>query len=225
MIETLGSSGQNHSWQERADRADVRQYRHRTRLRRRRAGLSADPHHAGDHVDRAPQDAAAARRRTGADRRPEGHEGAQSPRREELASTLPDAIIPQQFENPANPEIHRKTTAEEIWNDTRRQGGYLRIRHRHRRHDHRCWPGAEAPQFAISRLSLSSRPTRPVLSGGNPGPHKIQGIGAGFAAENSRHALSMTKSSPSRNAEAFAASARSWPSSKACRSASPPARP
>ena len=37
---------------------------------------------------------------------------------EELAATIPDAVIPQQFENPANPEIHRKTTAEEIWNDT-----------------------------------------------------------------------------------------------------------
>lgn len=65
---------------------------------------------------------------------------------EELAATLPDAIILQQFENPANPEIHCKTTAEEIWNDTDGTVDILVGRHRHRRHDHRRRPGAEVEE-------------------------------------------------------------------------------
>ena len=65
---------------------------------------------------------------------------------EELVQTIPDAVIPQQFENPANPEIHRRTTAEEIWNDTDGKVDILVCRHRHRRHDHRRRPGAEAAQ-------------------------------------------------------------------------------
>ena len=69
MIEALEAAGQDRARQEHADRADLGQHRHRARLRRRRQGLQADPHHARDHVGRAPQDAGAARRRTGADRR------------------------------------------------------------------------------------------------------------------------------------------------------------
>ena len=65
---------------------------------------------------------------------------------EELVRTTPNAVMPQQFKNLANPEIHRRTTAEEIWNDTGGNIDYLRRRRRHRRHHHRRRPGAEAAQ-------------------------------------------------------------------------------
>ncbi len=58
-------------------------------------------------------------------------------RAEEIVKNTPNAFMPQQFKNPANPEIHRKTTAEEIWNDTDGQGRHPRLRRRHGRHDHR----------------------------------------------------------------------------------------
>jgi cysteine synthase len=101
---------------------------------------------------------------------------------QEIAAATPDAFVPQQFENPANPGIHRRATAEEIWADTGGEvdvlvagvgtgGSITGVAHvlRERR------PGFRA---------VAVEPTdSPVLSGGQPGPHRIQGIGAGFVPD------------------------------------------
>ena len=94
---------------------------------------------------------------------------------EELVRTTPNAVMPQQFKNLANPEIHRRTTAEEIWNDTGGNIDYLRRRRRHRRHHHRRRAGAQTPQ------SLAAR--RRGRTGGKPGA-----VGrTAFAAQDPGH--------------------------------------
>lgn len=101
---------------------------------------------------------------------------------EELCSTTANAFMPQQFRNPANPEIHRKTTAEEIWNDT---AGNIDILV--------AGVGTGGTITGVAEVIKKRKPAfkaiavepenSPVLSGGNPGPHKIQGIGAGFVPD------------------------------------------
>lgn len=102
---------------------------------------------------------------------------------EELAQQIPNSFIPQQFNNPANPEIHRRTTAEEVWNDTDGKvdifisgvgtggtitgvGEVLKKRKKN-----------------VKIIAVESEKS-PILSGGQPGPHKIQGISAGFVPKN-----------------------------------------
>ncbi len=92
-------------------------------------------------------------------------------------------FMPQQFSNPANPEVHRRTTAEEIWRDTDGEVGAFVAGVGHRRHDHRRRADAASERSPEALVVAVEPATSPVLSGGPPGPHKIQGIGAGFVPD------------------------------------------
>jgi len=100
-------------------------------------------------------------------------------RAEELVASMPDAVIPQQFEHPANPDIHRHTTAEEIWNDT--DGGVDIVVAGVGTGGTITGVGETLKNRKPGLLMIAVEPEdSPVLSGGDAGPHKIQGIGAGI---------------------------------------------
>ena len=102
---------------------------------------------------------------------------------EELNRQIPNSFIPQQFSNPANPEIHRQTTAEEIWRDTDGKVDFIV-----------AGVGTGGTITGVAEVIKKLKPSfkavavepakSPVISGGQPGPHKLQGIGAGFIPAN-----------------------------------------
>ena len=122
---------------------------------------------------------------------------------EELAQANPNSFIPQQFQNPANPEIHRKTTAEEIWRDTDGKvdifvagvgtGGTI------------TGVGEVLKKYNPAVRIIAVEPaSSPVLSGGQPGPHALQGIGAGFVPAVLNRSI-LDEIVPVKNEDAFAA--------------------
>ena len=125
---------------------------------------------------------------------------------EEIARSTPGALILQQFENPANPEMHRRTTAEEIWADTDGQVDVFV-----------AGVGTGGTITGVGQVLKARKPAArvvavepadsPVLSGGQPGPHKIQGIGAGFVPAVLDRSI-IDEIMPVRSEDAFAMARR-----------------
>jgi cysteine synthase A len=102
---------------------------------------------------------------------------------EELHKQIPNSVVLQQFSNPSNPEIHRRTTAEEIWRDTDGKVDFVV-----------AGVGTGGTITGVAEVIKKRKPSfkaiavepakSPVISGGQPGPHKLQGIGAGFIPDN-----------------------------------------
>lgn len=137
---------------------------------------------------------------------PLGMKGAIAKANEILAELAPNAVIPQQFENPANPAIHEATTARELWRDT---DGRMDV--------FVAGVGTGGTITGVGRYWKARRPAlsivavepvgSPVISGGAPGPHKIQGIGAGFVPKNLERDW-VDEVLPVSNEDAFAMSRR-----------------
>ncbi|MGA7827756.1 MAG: cysteine synthase A [Geobacteraceae bacterium] len=125
---------------------------------------------------------------------------------EELAAKIPGSFVPQQFENPANPEVHRKTTAQEIWDDTDGDvdivvggvgtGGTITG----------IGEALKAKKLGVKVIAVEPFDS-PVISGGQPGAHKIQGIGAGFVPDVLNTEI-LDEIIPVKNEDAFAAARR-----------------
>ena len=182
MIDDALKSGR-HQQGHRAHRADQRQHRHRAGIRRRGEGIEIDPDHARDDEPGTPQTAENSRRETGFDRGRQRHErrhrqgrGIAQTDSEQLHSSSNFPIRPI-------PEIHRHTTAEEIWRDTDGKVDFVV-----------AGVGTGGTITGVAEVIKQRKPgfkaiavepaKSPVISGGAPGPHKLQGIGAGFIPGN-----------------------------------------